>query len=200
MYRRFGKRVFDIVLSSLAIVLLSPLWLIFAVAIKLDSPGPILFRQRRVGKGKTYFNILKYRTMRMDAPHDVPTHLLEHSNQYITRMGRFLRSTSLDELPQLLNVLAGQMSLIGPRPALWNQTELIAYRDQNGANDVLPGLSGWAQVNGRDALDEPVKARLDGEYAQNISLRMDLRCIFRTVGKVLRHEDVVEGRQPPVGQ
>lgn len=200
MYKRFGKRLLDIAVSFVGIVLLTPAWLLFAVAIKLDSPGPVFFRQKRVGKGKRNFYILKYRTMRDDAPHDVPTHLMEKSDAYITRMGRILRTTSLDELPQLFNVLAGQMSLVGPRPALWNQDYLVAERDKYGANDVRPGITGWAQVNGRDTLREDVKARLDGDYARSISLRMDARCVLRTFSKVWRHEDVVEGRSPSEGK
>ena len=196
MYRRFGKRLLDFFISLVCIVLLIPFWIVAAIVIHLDSPGPVFFFQRRVGKGKTYFKILKYRTMRDDAPHDVPTHLMEKSDAYITRVGRVLRATSLDELPQLFNVLVGQMSLVGPRPALWNQDELIAYRDQYGANDARPGITGWAQVNGRDELLEEVKARLDGEYARHISLRMDVKCIFLTFAKVWRREGIVEGKRP----
>ncbi len=197
MYQHFFKRLLDFLLSLLATLLLIPLWLILALAIKLDSRGPVLFRQKRYGKSKTFFSILKYRTMRIDTPHDVPTHLLENPDAYITRMGRFLRKTSLDELPQLFNILAGQMSFIGPRPALWNQDDLIALRDQYGANDVAPGLSGWAQVNGRDELDLDTKARLDGEYVKRISLGMDCKCLLLTVVRVALHDGVVEGEQPP---
>ena len=173
--------------------MLSPVWLGLAVAIRLDSPGPVFFRQKRVGRGKTYFSILKYRTMRIDTPHDVPTHLLENPEQWITRVGRFLRRTSLDELPQIFNIFTGKMSVIGPRPALWNQYDLIAERDKYGANDVRPGLTGWAQINGRDELEIAVKARFDGEYVERMSFCFDARCFFGTIFSVLRHDGVVEG-------
>ena len=192
-YARYGKRGLDIVLSALGIAVLSPVWLGLAAAIRLDSPGPAFFRQKRVGRGKTYFSILKYRTMRIDTPHDVPTHLLENPEQWITRVGRFLRRTSLDELPQIFNIFTGKMSVIGPRPALWNQYDLIAERDKYGANDVRPGLTGWAQINGRDELEIAVKARFDGEYVERMSFCFDARCFFGTIFSVLRHDGVVEG-------
>jgi len=193
MYKRFFKRFLDLVLSLIGIVLLSPLFLFLIIAVKLDSPGPVFFRQKRVGIHKTFFNILKFRTMRIDTPHDVPTHLLENPDQWITRVGRFLRRTSMDELPQIFNILAGQMSIIGPRPALWNQYDLIAERDRYGANDVRPGLTGWAQINGRDELEIAVKARYDGEYVRRMSFGFDTRCFFGTIFSVLREEGVVEG-------
>ena len=164
-----------------------------SLAIKLDSPGPVLFRQKRVGIHKTHFQILKFRTMRTDTPHDMPTHLLADPDQYITRVGRFLRKTSLDELPQLFNILKGDMAVVGPRPALWNQYDLLAERDRYGANDLRPGLTGWAQIHGRDELEIPDKARLDGYYVQHMSFGFDLRCIFGTVWSVLRSDGVVEG-------
>ena len=193
MYRKFWKRIIDFFLASICIILLAIPMLVIAALIKLDDPGPVIFRQKRVGIHKTYFNILKFRTMRMKTPHDMPTHLLENPEQYITRVGRIIRKTSLDELPQIFQIWSGKMSFIGPRPALWNQYDLIAERDQYGANDVRPGLSGWAQINGRDELPIEVKARYDGEYVQRVSFLFDCRCFFATVGKVLRHEGVVEG-------
>ena len=193
MYQRVFKRLIDLVLSALGLILLSPLFLILAIAIKVDDPGPVFFRQKRVGIHKTYFEILKFRTMKMDTPHDMPTHLLENPDQYITRVGRFLRKTSLDELPQIAQIFTGKMSIIGPRPALWNQYDLIAQRDRYGANDVRPGLSGWAQINGRDELPIEVKARYDGEYVENLSFLFDCKCFFGTIVKVLRHDGVVEG-------
>ena len=193
MYQRVFKRLLDIVLSFLGILLLSWLFLIIVIAMKLDSPGPILFKQKRVGKDKTYFHILKFRSMRIDTPRDMPTHMLQNPEQYITRMGKFLRKTSLDELPQLFNIFAGHMSVIGPRPALWNQYDLLEERDRYGANDIRPGLTGWAQINGRDELEIPVKAKLDGEYAQNLTFAFDCKCFFGTIFKVLRHEGIVEG-------
>ena len=193
MYKKFGKRLIDLLLSGCAIVVLSPVFLLLVLAIKLDSPGPVLFRQKRVGLGKSHFYILKFRTMRIDTPRDMPTHLLANPEQYITRVGRFLRKTSLDELPQLFNILAGHMAIVGPRPALWNQFDLIAERDRYGANDIRPGLTGWAQINGRDELEIDVKARLDGEYVQRMSLAFDIRCILGTVTAVLRRDGVVEG-------
>ena len=193
MYQKFGKRLLDLLLSGIGIVVLSPVLLVLVIAIKLDSPGPVLFRQKRVGVHKTHFHILKFRTMRIDTPKDTPTHLLDNPQQWITRVGGFLRKTSLDELPQIFNIFAGQMSIIGPRPALWNQYDLIAERDKYGANDVLPGLTGWAQINGRDELPIDVKARLDGEYVQRLSFAFDVKCFFGTVVSVLRHDGVVEG-------
>ena len=193
MYQRVFKRLIDLVLSALGLILLSPLFLILAIAIKVDDPGPVFFRQKRVGSHQTYLDILKFRTMKMDTPHDMPTHLLENPDQYITRVGRFLRKTSLDELPQIAQIFTGKMSIIGPRPALWNQYDLIAQRDRYGANDVRPGLSGWAQINGRDELPIEVKARYDGEYVERMSFLFDCKCFFGTIGKVLKHEGVVEG-------
>ena len=187
------KRLLDIVLSLIGLVLLSPLFLILVVAIKLDSKGPVLFKQKRVGIHKSHFNILKFRTMRIDTPKDTPTHMLKNPEQYITRVGKFLRKTSLDELPQIWNILIGHMSIIGPRPALWNQYDLIAERDKYGANDVRPGLTGWAQINGRDELPIEVKAKLDGEYVKRISFLFDLKCFFGTIVSVIKSDGVVEG-------
>ncbi|MBE6948318.1 MAG: sugar transferase [Ruminococcaceae bacterium] len=167
--------------------------IILSIAVKLDSPGPVFFKQKRVGINKTHFNILKFRTMRTDTPKDMPTHLLTDPEQYITKVGKFLRKTSLDELPQLFNVFVGNMSVVGPRPALWNQYDLIAERDKYGANDIRPGLTGWAQINGRDELEIPVKARLDGEYVEKLSFGFDMKCFFGTITSVLRHDGVVEG-------
>jgi len=193
MYRTFFKRFFDIVLSLLAIVLLSWLFIIISFAIVIDDPGPVLFTQKRVGKNKKLFKILKFRSMKMNTPHDTPTHMLKNPDQYITRVGKFLRKTSLDELPQIFNILVGQMSIIGPRPALWNQDDLVAERDKYGANDMRPGLSGWAQINGRDELEIQVKARLDGEYVEKMSFAMDWKCFWKTIISVLKREGVVEG-------
>ena len=189
------KRLLGLLLSLLALVVLSPLMLILSAIIRLTSPGPVFFRQRRVGIGKTHFMIYKFRTMRIDAPKDQPTHLLKDPSAYITPVGRFLRRSSLDELPQLLNIIKGEMAVVGPRPALWNQFDLIAERDKYGANDVRPGLTGWAQINGRDELPIDVKARLDGEYVKRMSFCFDVRCVLGTVLKVLRSEGVVEGAQ-----
>ena len=189
------KRALDVVFSLLAIAVLSPLLIILAVAVKLSSPGPALFRQERVGKGKAHFMILKYRTMYTDAPSDQPTHLLHNPEAFITPVGRFMRRFSLDELPQLFNILKGDMAVVGPRPALWNQYDLIAERDRYGANDVRPGMTGWAQINGRDTLPIDVKARLDGEYVRRMSFGFDVRCVLGTVFSVLRADGVVEGAQ-----
>lgn len=191
-YLKF-KRLMDIVLSLFGLIVLSPVFLIIIVAIKLDSKGPVLFKQKRVGIHKSHFYILKFRTMRIDTPKDIPTHLLDNPDQWITRVGRFLRKTSLDELPQIWNILMGQMSIIGPRPALWNQYDLIEERDKYGANDVPVGLTGWAQINGRDELPIEVKAKLDGEYAQNIGLKMDLKCFLGSIVSVLKSDGIVEG-------
>ena len=190
---RYIKRIIDILLSGLAIIILSPLLLILCIAIKLDSPGPIFFTQKRVGIHKTYFQIYKFRTMRTNTPKDMPTHMLANPEQYITKTGRFLRKTSLDELPQIFNIFKGDMSIVGPRPALWNQDDLVAERDKYGANDVTPGLTGWAQINGRDELEIPVKAKLDGEYVKKYGFTMDVRCFFGTFLSVLRQDGVVEG-------
>jgi O-antigen biosynthesis protein WbqP len=193
MYRSFVKRALDILLSALGTLLLSPLFLLISCAVKAEDGGPVFFTQKRIGIHKSTFNILKFRTMRTDTPHDMPTHLLSDPERWITRVGRFLRRTSLDELPQILQILSGKMSIVGPRPALWNQYDLIAERDKYGANDVTPGLTGWAQVNGRDALEIEEKARYDGEYAQKLSFGLDLKIFLMTVINVLRHSDVVEG-------
>ena len=187
------KRGIDFILSLLGLVVLAPVFLLLIIAIKIDSPGPVLFRQKRVGIHKTHFPILKVRTMRIDTPKDMPTHLLQNPEQYITKVGSFLRRTSLDELPQVINILKGDMAIVGPRPALWNQYDLIEERDKYGANDIRPGLTGWAQINGRDELEIPVKARFDGEYVEKMGLKMDLRCFFGTFISVLRGDGVVEG-------
>lgn len=187
------KRLVDIVLSLVGMIVLSPLFLIIVILIKLDSEGPVFFKQKRVGKNKTHFDILKFRTMRIDTPKDTPTHLLENPDQYITRVGKFLRKTSLDELPQIWNIFVGDMSIIGPRPALWNQYDLIAERDKYGANDIRPGLTGWAQINGRDELPIEVKAKLDGEYVKNMGVMMDIKCFIGTIVSVLKSDGVVEG-------
>lgn len=187
------KRGIDFFIALLALLILSPFFLVLVIAIKAESRGPVFFKQKRVGIYKKHFMIYKFRTMRTDTPKDVPTHLLENPEQYITKTGRFLRKTSLDELPQLLNILKGDMAIVGPRPALWNQYDLIAERDKYKANDVLPGLTGWAQINGRDELEIPIKARLDGEYVEKMSFLFDLKCIFGTVFSVLKSDGVVEG-------
>ena len=193
MYRKFGKRLVDIVLSGIALIPLSVVYLILAIAIKIDDPGPVFFRQKRVGIHKTHFEIMKFRTMKMETPRDMPTHLLENPEQYITRVGGFLRKYSLDELPQILQIFTGKMSIVGPRPALWNQFDLIEERDKYGANDVRPGLTGWAQINGRDELPIDVKARLDGEYVEKMGFFFDLKCMIGTVLPVFTGAGVVEG-------
>lgn len=187
------KRVIGFVLSLVGLIVLSPVFLALMLAIKVDSTGPVFFKQKRVGKNKKHFEILKFRTMRTDTPKDTPTHLLEDPEQWITRVGGFLRKTSLDELPQIINILLGDMSIIGPRPALWNQYDLIAERDQYGANDILPGLTGWAQINGRDELPIEAKAKLDGEYVEKMSFWFDVRCFFGTILSIFRGDGVVEG-------
>lgn len=187
------KRLMDFVISLIALILLSPLFLILIIAIKIETKGPILFKQKRVGIHKSHFNILKFRTMRIDTPKDTPTHLLENPDQWITKVGKFLRKTSLDELPQIINIIKGDMSIIGPRPALWNQYDLIEERDRYGANEVLPGLTGWAQINGRDELPIDVKAKLDGEYVNDIGFLMDVKCFFGTFISVLKRDGVIEG-------
>ncbi|MBQ4259417.1 MAG: sugar transferase [Lachnospiraceae bacterium] len=196
MYQRI-KRGVDFVLALLGVCILSPLFVVLMIAIKVESKGPILFKQKRIGLHKSHFMILKFRTMRVDTPKDMPTHLLENPEQYITKVGKFLRKTSLDELPQIFNILKGDMSVVGPRPALWNQFDLIEERDKYGANDVRPGLTGWAQINGRDELEIPVKAKLDGEYVEALQqgkgLSMDCKCFFGTFLSVLRSDGVVEG-------
>lgn len=193
MYARYIKRIIDILLSLAGLILASWLYLIIIIAIKVDDPGPVFFKQKRVGIHKKYFNLYKFRSMKMSTPHDVPTHLLDNPEQYITRVGRFIRKMSLDEIPQLFNILRGDMSVIGPRPALWNQYDLLEERDKYGANDVKPGLSGWAQICGRDELEIEEKARLDGEYVKRMSFAFDCRCFFGTAISALRAEGVVEG-------
>ncbi|MCR5665035.1 MAG: sugar transferase [Oscillospiraceae bacterium] len=199
MYIRYIKRFLDVLLSGLALIVLALPMLAIAMLIKADDPGPAMFTQRRVGKGKSYFQLHKFRTMKMSTPHDMPTHLLKNPDQYITRIGGFLRRSSLDELPQLWDIFRGKMSIIGPRPALWNQDDLIEERDKYGANDLVPGLTGWAQVNGRDELEIVDKARLDGEYAAVVrqggmrALLFDCKCFLRTITSVLRSEGVTEG-------
>ncbi|EGP5124191.1 sugar transferase [Enterococcus faecium] len=193
MYKNFLKRGIDFLLSLLGIIILSPVFLILCIAIKLDSKGPIIFQQKRVGKDKTHFNIYKFRTMRTDTPKEMPTHLLENPDYFITRVGKFLRKTSLDELPQLFNILKGNMAVIGPRPALWNQYDLIEERDKYQANDIRPGLTGLAQISGRDELEIDLKAKLDGKYTANITPLMDLKCFFGTIIAVFKHDGVIEG-------
>lgn len=193
MNYRIIKRIIDIIASIAGLILVSPFYLILMIAIKLDSKGPILFKQKRIGINKSYFYIYKFRTMRIDTPKDCPTHLLKNPENYITRVGKFLRKTSLDELPQIINILRGEMSFIGPRPALWNQEDLISERDKYGANDIVPGLTGWAQINGRDELEIPVKAKLDGEYVKKMSLLFDVKCFLGTIKSVLKSEGVQEG-------
>ena len=199
MYEKFFKRLIDIVLSACGLIVLSWLYLLIAVAIVIDDPGSVMFTQKRVGKNKKYFQLHKFRSMKMSTPHDMPTHMLENPDQYITRVGRFIRKTSLDELPQIWDIFTQRMAIIGPRPALWNQDDLVAERDKYGANDVLPGLTGWAQINGRDELEIPVKAKLDGDYVEILkkggfkAFAMDIKCFFGTIISVLKHDGVVEG-------
>lgn len=193
MYSKFLKRTIDIVLSFLGLVILLPIFLILSLLVIIDDPGPVFFTQKRVGINKSFFKLHKFRSMKMSTPHDTPTHLLENPEQYITRMGKFLRKSSLDELPQIWDIFVGNMSIIGPRPALWNQDDLVAERDKYKANDVRPGLTGWAQINGRDELEIPVKAKLDGEYVEKISFAFDCKCFFGTIFSVLKHDGVVEG-------
>ena len=199
MYKHFFKRFIDIVLSFIGIVVLALPMIVFALIIKAEDPGPAFFKQKRIGIHKTQFSLLKFRSMKMSTPHDMPTHMLENPEQYILRCGRWMRKMSIDELPQLLNIFTGKMSIIGPRPALWNQDDLIAERDKYGANDVKPGLTGWAQINGRDELEIPVKAKLDGEYVAALNaghgegFTMDCKCFFGTIKSVLHHDGVVEG-------
>jgi len=193
MYKRFFKRAIDLVLSLIGLIVLSPVFLIIAISIKIDDPGPVFFKQKRIGINKTCFMLYKFRSMKMSTPKDTPTHMLKNPKQYITKVGQLLRKTSLDELPQIFNIFVGQMSIIGPRPALWNQDDLIAERDRYGVNNVKPGLTGWAQINGRDELEIPVKARLDGEYVDKLSFGFDLKCFFGTIVSVLKGNGVVEG-------
>lgn len=192
MYKKYWKRLIDVTLSAIGLLVLALPILIIAIAIKIDDPGPAFFKQKRIGKGKTYFWLYKFRSMKVNTP-DIPTHLLQNPEQYISKIGAFLRKTSLDELPQLWNILKGDMSIIGPRPALWNQDDLIAERDKYGANALKPGLTGWAQINGRDELEIPVKAKLDGEYVEKLSFGFDCKCFFGTITSVLKSDGVVEG-------
>lgn len=193
MYRKFVKRLLDLILSLIAMIILWPVFLMIAILIKIDSKGPVLFKQKRVGKNKNHFYILKFRTMRTDTPKDMPTHMLKNPEMFITRVGKFLRKTSLDELPQIINILKGEMSIIGPRPALWNQYDLVAERDKYGANDVYPGLTGWAQINGRDELPIDIKAKYDGEYVKKMSFLFDVKCFFGTIISVIKGDGVIEG-------
>jgi O-antigen biosynthesis protein WbqP len=193
IYKRYVKKMIDFILSIVGLIVLSPVFLLLIICIKLDSKGPIFFKQRRIGKDKSEFYILKFRTMKIDTPKDTPTHLLKDPGSYITRVGKILRKTSLDELPQIINIAKGEMSIIGPRPCLWNQFDLIAERDRYGANDIYPGLSGWAQINGRDELPIEIKAKLDGEYVGKLSFAFDVRCFFGTIISILKHDGVVEG-------
>lgn len=193
MYKNCLKRIIDFLLALIGLIILSPVFIILCILIKLDSKGPILFKQKRVGINKTFFNIYKFRTMFIDTPKDMPTHMLSNPDRFITKAGKFLRKTSLDELPQIINIIKGEMAIIGPRPALWNQDDLIAERDKYQANDVRPGLTGWAQINGRDELEIPAKAKLDGEYVKRISFLFDLKCFFGTITSVIRSDGVVEG-------
>ncbi|HGF7137455.1 TPA: sugar transferase [Enterococcus faecium] len=193
MYKDGLKRGIDFLLSLVGIIVLSPILLILCIAIKIDSKGPVIFKQKRVGKNKSHFYIYKFRTMKVDTPQETPTHLLSNPDFFITRVGKFLRKTSLDELPQLFNILKGNMAVIGPRPALWNQYDLIEERDKYHANDIRPGLTGLAQISGRDELEIDYKARLDGQYTANITPMMDLKCFFGTIISVFKSEGVVEG-------
>jgi O-antigen biosynthesis protein WbqP len=187
------KQKIDFVIALIGLIVMSPLFVGIMIAIKLESKGPVFFKQKRVGLHQSYFNILKFRTMRIDTPKDTPTHLLNDPTQYITKVGKFLRKTSLDELPQIINILKGEMAIIGPRPALWNQYDLIAEREKYNANNILPGLTGWAQINGRDELPIEIKAKLDGDYVQKLSFWMDVRCFIGTLLSVVKGEGVLEG-------
>lgn len=200
MYKNFLKRVFDLTASALAILVLSWLLIIIAIVIKCDSKGPVFFKQKRVGKNKKHFTILKFRTMRTETPHDAPTHELSDPKRWITKFGSFLRKTSLDELPQIFNIFLGHMSIIGPRPALWNQFDLIEERDKYNANAVRPGLTGWAQINGRDELAIPIKAKLDGEYVERLSFLFDCKCFFGTITAVLTRKGMVEGEANDIAE
>ena len=193
LYGGFIKRFLDIVLSLVGLVLLSPLFLLVALAIYFDDPGPVVFTQKRFGQNKRFFMLHMFRSMKTDTPHDIPTHLMENPEQHITRVGGFIRKYSLDELPQIWDILVGNMSIVGPRPALWNQDDLIEAREPYGANSLRPGLTGWAQINGRDELPIPVKAQLDGEYAKNLSFSMDLKCFLGTISAVVSHKGYAEG-------
>ena len=195
MYRYFFKRVIDLIISVISLVILSPIFLLLCIMIKLDSKGPILFKQRRIGLNKDEFYIYKFRSMKIDTPQNQPTHMLANPDAYITKLGKTLRKTSLDELPQIINIIRGQMSIAGPRPALWNQYDLIAARDEVGANGVRPGLTGWAQVNGRDELPIGVKAAFDGEYVANLTFLFDVKCFIKTFTSVLKADGIVEGQK-----
>ncbi|MFB4167255.1 sugar transferase [Virgibacillus sp. JSM 102003] len=194
------KRLLDIIISLTGFIVLSPIFILLILAIKIDSKGPVLFKQKRVGIYKRHFHILKFRTMRIDTPKDTPTHMLDNPERYITKVGKFLRMTSLDELPQIWNIFIGQMSIIGPRPALWNQYDLVAERDKYGANNVPTGLTGWAQINGRDELPIELKAKLDGEYVQKVSILMDAKCFFGTIISVVKSDGVIEGGNRPANE
>ena len=193
IYQNGGKRVLDLFCAGLGLLLLWPVFLILSAVVYLDDPGPVFFSQKRFGKDKRFFMLHKFRSMKCSTPHDIPTHLLENPEQYLTGVGSFLRKSSLDELPQLWDILLGKMSLVGPRPALWNQEDLIAERDRCGANALRPGLTGWAQINGRDELSIKEKARFDGEYARRLSFAFDLRCLIGTVRAVVSHKGYIEG-------
>lgn len=193
MYIRFIKRLIDVILSAIGIVVALIPMLIVGIVIMIEDPGPVFFKQKRVGVHKSHFELLKFRSMKMNTPHDMPTHLLENPDQYILKSGKILRKYSIDEIPQFFNILKGDMSIIGPRPALWNQFDLIEERDKYGANDIKPGLTGWAQINGRDELEIPEKARLDGEYVQKMGFVFDCKCFLMTITSVLKHDGVVEG-------
>ena len=199
MYSKYIKRIIDFIIAFLGIIILSPLFLLIMIAIKVESKGPVFFKQKRIGKNKKYFIIYKFRTMWTDTPKDMPTHMLKNANNYITKVGNILRKTSLDELPQIINILKGEMSIIGPRPALWNQDDLIEERDKYLANNVRPGLTGWAQINGRDELEIPKKAKLDGEYVSKTSFLFDMKVFFKTIWKVFRHDGIVEGSKEKIG-
>lgn len=193
LYERSLKRIFDIVISGVGLIILAPLFLGIVIAIKVDDPGPVLFTQKRVGKNKKFFKLHKFRSMKMSTPHDVPTHMLDNPDQYITKVGRFMRRTSIDELPQVWDIFVGNMSIIGPRPALWNQDVLVAERDRYNANDIKPGLTGWAQINGRDELEISDKAKLDGDYVKKISFLFDAKCFIGTIFSVVKSDGVIEG-------
>ena len=195
VYDKYTKRVIDKIISFIGLIVLSPIFLIIFIAIKIDDPGPVLFTQKRVGKNKQYFKLHKFRSMKKSTPHDIPTHMLENPEQYITKLGAFLRKSSLDELPQIWDIFIGNMSIIGPRPALWNQDVLISLRDNYNANDIRPGLTGWAQINGRDELELETKAKLDGEYVKRESLSFDIKCFIGTIFKVAKSEGIVEGKK-----
>ena len=210
MYKNIMKRLIDIIISGIAIAVLAIPMLIVAIVIKIDDPGPVLFKQKRIGKNKngkvTYFMIWKFRSMKMSTPHDTPTHLLKNPEQYITRVGKFIRKTSIDELPQIYQVFSGKLSCIGPRPGLWNQVDLWEEREKYGANDIKPGITGWAQINGRDELEVPVKAKFDGEYTAALNagklngFLMDMKCFFGTITSVLKSDGVVEGGTGKLGK